>query len=218
MRVVDVSIPTDPVEIGAIGAAGWSADAAVSVLGGSPFAVIANSWFGLVVVDAGEPEELDVVAYVDIGDDGGGAVETTGDYAIAVDPRGNFVTAVDISAPAEPQIVDSLDLGFRGNTLGLAVDGAFAYVAGKHFFIIDVSDPTRLSQIASIEDAGYGKDAAAHQGQVTVATGDMLDSSMPPTRRIPSKASRCGSEISGIRIPESPPPNDTSSVFRRKGW
>jgi len=180
MRIVDVSVPTNPVEIGLWDRAEWAADAAVDVVGGRPVAVIADYYFGLIVVDAAEPEALEAVAYVDVGVDGyaydrGGAVEAFDSHALAINTRGNLLSAIDISAPSDPELVGALELDNGVNqTSSLAVDGGYAYVAGKNFFVIDVSDPSELIQISETDIPGPGYDIAASEGQVAVAAGDRI--------------------------------------------
>jgi len=184
IRVVDVTVPTDPVEIGEMDTPEWAADVAVDVVGGSPVAVVADTEPSLLIVDATDPGNLEIAAVEEIAPPVF-AVETTDGYAYAADMWGSGLSIVDISTPAQPELVGewysgSGDIGHP--SVGLAVVGGYAFVAGKCLRIVDVSDPTQGTEIACVGLVGRGKDVAVAQGQVAVAAGEaihFIDASNP---------------------------------------
>jgi len=176
IQVVDVTTPTDPLELGVIDTPGWAADLDVDVVGARTIAVVADTDPGLSVLDATDPAGLELLAVVDPGY-GIFAVETTGGHAYAASIFGLGMSIIDISAPAEPELVGEWSAG-HGDvgmpTVGLAVMGGLALVAGKDLVIIDASDPTQPTEIAEVGLEGRGKDVAVAQDHVAVATGGTI--------------------------------------------
>ena len=120
LRVVDVSTPGNPHEVGACDTPGWAMDVAVS----GNYAYVADYYHGLRVVDIstpGNPREV-------------GAYDTPGwAYGVAVAGNYAYVTdgdsglwLVDVSAPGNPHEVGAYDT--PGWAYGVAVSGNYAYV------------------------------------------------------------------------------------------
>jgi hypothetical protein len=176
IRVVDVTVPTDPIEIGVMDTARWAADLAVDWVAGGPVAVVADTEPSLLVVDAADPAVLEPVVFGGLGS-GVFAVDAAGGYAYAANIFGSYLWIFDISTPAQPELVGEWDAGggdIGHPTAGLAVEGDYAFVAGKRLVIVDVSDPTQSAEISRIDLFGRGKDVAVAQDQVAVAVGEAI--------------------------------------------
>jgi len=162
LRVVDVADPTNPIERGAcdIGQAH-----AVAVAGS--YAYVADGYNSrLCVVDVSDPYHPvrnGCCAVV------GNAVDVVvrGSYAYVA--AGNGVYIVDVTNPINPTIVGS---ALPGGTLGLAVGGDYAYLAGVYpstLYTVNISDPSNPRLEAWQILPGYPWGVAASGGYVYVA-------------------------------------------------
>ena len=142
LRVIEVSDPYHPVEVGSIDFdPGWPTAVAVS----GSYAYVAGvtpAIAGLFVIDVSAPSAPVQVGFV--GHAGGGRgwdVAVSGDYAYVV-TQGAYGTlsVIDVSTPSAPVLVGSL---WGGGGYGVAVSGGYAYVAaGDGLAVIDVSEPS----------------------------------------------------------------------------
>jgi hypothetical protein len=173
MSVVDVSVPSDPVELGVIDTEGWASDSAVAPINGAPVAVVADSLWRLDVVDADDPQELEIVSEVRLWD-GTFSVEAIDGFAYAINRNGTQLSIVDISTPSDAELVGDLFLGESYEPAGLAVEGGFVYVAGKALYVVDVSDPASPVTVSQVEGSIPGHDAAVSHGNVAVAAGETI--------------------------------------------
>jgi len=190
VRMVDVTVPTRPVVVGVVDTPGWAVDVAVDEVEGKPIAAVADSAPGLLIIDAAVDGCPEIVAEAVLGEYETAAVEAFDNHAYVVDRLGDLFSVVDISTPSDPTLVGDLALYNDGGSVSLAMEGVYAYVVGKSFFIVDVANPHRPTRLAQIELGPGGKDVAVSQGQVAVATGSeirFIDASNPhePVERDP---------------------------------
>jgi hypothetical protein len=138
LRVIDVSDPANPIEVGYFGIG--RSDVAVQ----GDYAYVADEYYGLWVVDVSDPTNPTEVGYCNTP-----AVDVVvdGDYAY-VAGWSSGLRVVDVSNPAYPIEV--------GNTSGyaysVAVEGGYAYVVESFFGsldVIDVSDPSNPYGVSS---------------------------------------------------------------------
>ncbi len=133
LRVIDVTNPTAPKEVGTAGA--LAATVALAVTG--DYAYAAEGGSGMLVIDVSDPTSPLRVGTFTGGADG---VAVEGDYAYVVDPTG--LRVVDVSDRTVPTEVGFL----RGGASAVAAAGDYAYVAALFGLqVIDVSDPTSPS-------------------------------------------------------------------------
>jgi hypothetical protein len=119
LRVVDVSTPSNPTEVGFYDTPGWGA-AGVAVAGG--YAYVADRNSGLRVVDVSNPSNPTEVGFYDTPGDAWG-VAVAGGYAYIAD--GNSLRVVGVSNPSNPT-----EAGFYDTPAGgVAVAGHYVYVA-----------------------------------------------------------------------------------------
>ena len=139
LRVVDISDPANPAEIGAWDSPGYAEGVAVS--GNTVY--LADGPYGLRVVDVSDPASPTPLgsAY-----DMNYAFEVavSGDYAY-VAAAGAGLLVADVSDPAHP--LEAGTLNTPGYAYDVAVSGATAYVAdaweGLRLSLIHISEPTR---------------------------------------------------------------------------
>jgi hypothetical protein len=166
LRVIDVSDPAFPVEIGALDTLGPAVD--VEVVG--DLAYVADGC-GLRGIDVSNPSfPVEIGAF----DTPGSAVEVevVGDLAYVADGYSGL-RVIDVSNPASPVELGALDA--RGDAVEVEVVGDLAYVAdSRHGLrVIDVSNPALPVEFGDVEAWGFGRDvevvgdlayAAGHSG------------------------------------------------------
>jgi len=145
LRVLDVSNPAIPVEVGLCGTPGHAR--AVDVIG--PLAYVADSGDGgLRIIDVSNP-----AAPVELGFyDTPGSADVVGSLAYVADNED--LRIIDVSNPAAPVEVGSYDPSYAE---AVEVVGSLAYVATYRsgLWILDVSNPASPSKVGSYYPPGY---------------------------------------------------------------
>ncbi len=152
LRIMDISAPTNPKEIGFVNTPGYAEGVAVK----RQYAYVADGGAGLRVVDISDPshpKESGFVYYLGYAFD----VEIVGNYAY-VSGAGAGLRVVDISDPKRPIELGGYDT--PGYAYGLTVLGNTAYVADgwEGFRVIDVSNPRSPSEIGFYKTPGWSFD------------------------------------------------------------
>jgi len=165
LRVVDVSNPANPMEVGFYHTPGNVE--AVAVAG--DYAYVAAG--GLRVVDVSDPTTPVEVGFYEHG----GSVAVAGIYAYIA--SGNSLRVVDVSDPFNPEEVGFYDT--LASTKGVAVAGDYAYVVfaaegGSSLQIIDISTPSNPRKVGSWS-VGLIEDVAVVGGHAYVV---ILDAGM----------------------------------------
>lgn len=172
LRVIDVSDPGAPVEVGAYD----TPDRALDVHVAGTFAYVADRWAGLRVIDVADPSTPVQVGYAATPGPAEG-VFVIGTHAyVAADSFG--LRVMDISNPAGPTEVGAYD------TPGLAQDvfvtggpstgsgRRYAYVAdlGSGIRVVDVSDPTRPVEVGAYDTPGFAEHVSV-AGDLSTGSG-----------------------------------------------
>jgi len=147
LRVVDISNPTNPTEVGDCDLFGTARD--VTVGGGYAYVAVGES--GLCVVDISQPSTPKMVGQYDsFGLVHGVAV--VGQYVYAAGPRGLLV--IDVSDPAIPMEISFFEIS--GTGWDVAIVGNYAYLAGEFsgLHVIDISTPAEPVEIGIASDIG----------------------------------------------------------------
>jgi hypothetical protein len=154
LRVVDVSDPAWPVEVGhwetyhntrAVAIAGQLAYVAYEVVGKPRYA-------GLAVVDVSDPAQP-----VEVGSTSwpglAGGVAVTGTFAYITDGWYTGLHVLDVSDPAQPVEVGQ---GDTAGGKGVAVSGDYAYLSAHEagLVVVDVSDPAQPVEVGSYDTPG----------------------------------------------------------------
>jgi hypothetical protein len=123
-------------------------------------------------------------------------------YGVAVTPSHAFlaqeggIVAIDISNPAVPVVVGSLNL-FSVCT-DIALDGNLAYLSASYdgVKIVDVSDPAHPALVAAVDLPGYATEIEmdAYYAYVKALTLEIIE------RRNPAEASRIGVAGYGLDV------------------
>ena len=138
MRVVNISDPFNPVEIGFYNTPGSADDLAVS----GSYAYVVIDEVGLHVVDISNPlNPVEVGTFISPGYPN--AVAISGDYAYLADGVG--LRIIDVSTPTHPVEVGFYESsGTYGFARDVALSGDYAFVAEDYngLRVVDISNPT----------------------------------------------------------------------------
>lgn len=142
LRVIDLSDPAQPDEVGFT----YTAGSPVSVAVAGSHAYVADG-FSLAVIDVSDPAKpVEVGWYQTPGDAQGVAV--VGSFAYVADGSSGL-RVIDVSDPANPS-----EVGFYHNPMPghdfheIAVAGNYAYITGFNgLWVIDVSDPMHPAEV-----------------------------------------------------------------------
>jgi len=166
LRVVDISDPFSPTEVGFYDTPEWISSVAVA----GDYAYVADYLAGLRMVDVSDPASPTEVGFYDMPGYARG-VAIAGDYAYVAD-EWSGLRVVDVSDPASPTEVGFYDM--LGWAYGVAVTGDYAYVADRDggLRVVDVSDPASPTEVGSCDTPGYARDVAVAGNYAYVADGD----------------------------------------------
>ncbi|MCU0303479.1 MAG: PKD domain-containing protein [Thermoanaerobaculales bacterium] len=145
LQVARLADPAAPVPIGSLAMPGEVEDVVVT----GPWAFVAASLGGLVVVDLTTPARPEIAAVVDTSGSMRSVV-VTGTRAFAVDSVEGLII-LDVAEPALPERLASLELS--GSPWDVAVHGTLAYVAEQYtgLRVIDIADPADPVLVATLE-------------------------------------------------------------------
>ncbi len=219
LRVLDVSDPTQPVEVGFLATGGAIVD--VELVG--DLAYLADYANGLRIVDISnpaQPQALGSLATPDTADD----IAMQDNYAYVACWSGGL-RVVDVSDPAHPQEVGFYaQPGASGLAKGVAVAGDYAYVLNTDVeahdsgvWVFDITNPTDVTLAGSFDLPGADfQDLAIHANILYVADGAMglrlLDISNPLAIDL------IGSYPAGSYPAGSYPPGNSHAVTVEGDW
>jgi hypothetical protein len=140
LRVVDVTDPAEPLEVGYYTTTGTARDVAVS----GQYAYVADGDGGLRVIDVGTPTQpVEIGAYDAL------TFSTSvfiSDSVVYLIDDSKVLYTFDVSDPSQPQKLGSFGIP---NAIRVVVAGEYAYVAcgSRGLRVIDVSDPLHPSEV-----------------------------------------------------------------------
>ena len=179
LEVVDVSVPTNPTEVGFYDTPEWADGVAIA----EGYAYIAagiivpgESYGILRVVDVSTPASPTEVGSCEIpikGED----VAVDGRYAYVV-AKFSGLRVVDVSTPSNPA-----EVGFYetpGRACGVAVAGDYAYIVGNTGYpeydgwlqVVDISGPANPAEVGFYDALGMALGVAVANGHAYIADGD----------------------------------------------
>jgi hypothetical protein len=165
--VFDISIPTDPIKIQQLPAAGWAED--VRVIG--DYAYVANEEF--YILDVSSPVNPIEMGSVELSGWANG-LAIAGDYAYVAEDEGFHV--VDVSDPAQPVDIAYLPTADRGNDVTLYGNYACVASGSGGLEIFDITTPEAPQWISNIVPMGvgepYASDLAIKDSYALVAFND----------------------------------------------
>ncbi|PWB73002.1 MAG: hypothetical protein C3F15_10375 [Holophagae bacterium] len=163
LRVIDVSNPSAPVEVGV---SDVTNEGALDVAVAGNRAYVAYGSLGLRVIDVSVPSLPAVVGAIDT-PDSAREVAVVGSHAYVAD-GGSGLRVIDVANPAAPIEVGSLDT--PGYAYGLAVAGSHAYVADRTALrVISIADPSAPTETGSLSTPSSSFDVAVSGGLAFVS-------------------------------------------------
>ncbi len=145
VHVVNMSSPSSPTIVNSVPTSGYVDKA---FLAGSYAYVIGTSW-GLGVVDISNPTTPVLVGQVPIPAGSLWDLYVSGNHAYVATFAGLFV--VDVSVPHAPTIVSRFKKA--SNFVGVSGVGSYVYLTdGGKFYVLDVTDPTSLTVVGSLQE------------------------------------------------------------------
>lgn len=186
VRIIDVSDPSTPTEVGSCDTPGRARDVVVA----GSHAYVADYDGGLRVLDVSDPAAPGEIGFCATS---GKALDVavSGGYAYVADWDGGL-RVIDVSSPAAPTQVGFYDT--PGRPHGVAVSGGYAYVADGDggLRIVNVSDPSAPSEVGSCDVPEFACGVAVAGNYAYVAAADdglrIVDVSMAT---MPSEVGYC---------------------------
>jgi hypothetical protein len=165
LRIIDISNPVNPIEVGYYNTPGYARDVEVS----GDYAFVAAETHGLWIINCANPN-----APYPVGNIG------TYDYTYGVGVSGNYaymaeynygLRIIDVSNPANPSQAGYYDT--PGHAMDVTVSGNFACVADDDggIRIIDVSNPSNPFETGYYDTPGEGRGVAVSGEYAYVADG-----------------------------------------------
>jgi hypothetical protein len=155
VRIIDVSNPNDPVEVGSF-PTGWWANGLAATAG---LCLVASVPEGLEVADVADPASAAVVGQLP-GVGWSKDVDTDGAIAVVADDWGHGLRVLDVSDPASPHDIGWLPYPGMWPTSSELV-GDLAYLAAGTLWIVDVSEPSSPAELSITHPgSGYCSDSA----------------------------------------------------------
>jgi len=171
LRVIDVSAPGSPTEVGACATPGYAYGVAVAPAGS--YVYVADGLSGLRVIDVSAPgSPTEVGAYATPGSAQGVAVAPVDSYVYVADGLSGL-RVIDVSAPGSPTEVGAYDTPGYARGVAVAPAGGYVYVAdwGSGLRVINVSAPVSPTEAGAYDTPGsaYGVAVAPTGGYAYVA-------------------------------------------------
>ncbi len=183
LRVIDVSIPAVPVEVGSVD----TPDFIGGVAGSGGHVYVTDRSHGLRTIDVSSPAYPIEVGSVDTPGVAEG-IAVVGSLAYVADGSAGL-RVIDISTPENPLEVGSADT--PGYAEGVAVDGGHAYVTdgGAGLRVFDISAPASPTEVGFVDTPGLPAvwPCLGVTPTSRMTTEDCGSSTSPP-RRIPSRS------------------------------
>ncbi len=190
LRVIDVSNPALPVELGSLDIPGRASN--VEVVGGLAYITVTR-WisrfprdssgrpidWSLRVIDVSNPAALVELGGGLITPGVGHGVEVMGQFAYVVGARmdsdgrsiGGYLRVIDVSNPALPEERSSLDTLDIANDVAVVSDLAYLAASSSGLFVIDVSNPTFPIEVGALDTPGFAYDVEVVGDLAYVADG-----------------------------------------------
>jgi len=165
LRVVDVSDPAHPIEVGAWDSPGYAEGVAVA----GDIVYLADGPYGLRVIDVSDPAHPTPL---------GSAYDMNYAFEVAVAGGHAYIAAAgagllvaDVTDPAHPVEVGALDT--PGYAYSVAVSGTLAYVADawEGLRVVNVSNPVSPTVLGACDTPGWALSVAVAGSTVYVADG-----------------------------------------------
>jgi hypothetical protein len=165
--IVDLSIPTTPIEVGTTTVSDAAYAPEVAVVGDLAYVTVGEE--GIRAIDVANPAAPVEISAIDTP---GYAVDVTGVDSVAyIADDDTGLRIVDFAKPAVPVEISAIDT--PGSAAAVEVVNGLAYVADwdSGLRVIDVSNPEAPVEIGAIDTPGQASDVAVVGGVAYVADG-----------------------------------------------
>jgi hypothetical protein len=142
LRVIDVSVPAEPIEVAVFDTPGTARNAHVA--GTRAYVADGDALRVVDISDPTEPQELGAIDTLDYATD----VEVVDQLAYVA--GGEMLRVIDVSDPDALEVVGEIANPDFGHTYGVDVGGGYAYLVGDELAVIDVSDPAAPTLVGAI--------------------------------------------------------------------
>jgi len=180
LTIIDISNPSNPVEVGNINNAEEPTMARLVdvYISGKYAYVVGSDSNGMTIIDISDPTDPVYTGHVNDSEFGGTAttlenprnVYVQGDFAYVASYADQGLSIINISDPTNPTEVGQINSSTEGTAT--ALDGAWdVHVSGKYAYvtsswdnstsIINISDPTNPTEVGVITDSEYGGGTAS---------------------------------------------------------
>lgn len=200
-HVIDTSDPVRPRIVGDCGTILHFDVSYQSVAVSGSYAFV-NGGDLLNVIDVSDPAHPRRVREINLNDRAAG-VAVSGDYVYLMGTDRARLQVFDAHNSPNLRQVGLLEMPGPGNATGLAILGQYAYLAGEHFQVIDISQPSSPRRVGGCQGPGRGwlGQVAVTGGRAYVVGDGMLrvfDTSEPSN---PQRAGECPlSSGSGVDV------------------
>jgi len=134
LTIIDVSVPAAPNIVGSLNIYDGITD--LVAIGGLVCAITSNDSADFFIIDVSDPTHPDSVGYFySPGGTPWDLAVTNGYVYLADDLDG--LSIVDIGDPANPQLIDSLNI--PGISTGIVLDDTLAYIVGDSFWVVNIN-------------------------------------------------------------------------------
>ncbi len=158
LRIIDVSSPSQPEEVGFLKTDGYAS----SVVVDGDFAYVADDNNGLLIIDVSDPSDLVIVGQFQY--ESGDAMDTRdvvvlGNFAYIADGS-KGLSIINITDKSSPELISTFD---TSRALSLSVSGNFVYLADESqgLLIIDISNMYKPIQTGKYETGDQTRDVVA---------------------------------------------------------
>jgi hypothetical protein len=167
LHIIDLSIPTTPIEVGTTTVSGTTFRPKVAVVGDLAYVTVGEE--GLRVIDVSNPATPVAISAIDTP---GFAAGATGVNSVAYIADGETGLRIfDFAKPTAPVEISAIDTpGFAG---AVEVVNGLAYVADgdSGLRVIDVSNPEQPVEIGALDTPGLSQGIAVSGGRAYLADG-----------------------------------------------
>jgi hypothetical protein len=159
LRVLDISDPSAPVEVGALEDMQWT----MSVVIDGDRLYLADNALGLAIVDISNPAKPMLLGTTNLKNPAA-ALAVQGDVVFIVHMSGGLVS-IDVSKPEEPSVIGELPLPQM--SAGITLMDHYALIAGgfEGLLVIDIAEPGNMKQV-SVQKTTLADGIAQSEGRV----------------------------------------------------
>ncbi|MDP8239588.1 MAG: choice-of-anchor D domain-containing protein, partial [Candidatus Hatepunaea meridiana] len=169
LRVIDVSDPENPEEVGFYNTPGKAKSVAVR----GDFAFVADYYQGLRVIDVSDPDQLEQVRFI-ASPDRANSVTLSGEFAYVTDYFDDLYVYDNVSNPVNLNQVGHYNASETASDVIVRDDFAYVTYYSHGLRVINISDPGDMNEIGICTSPGSANNVAVNGDYAYLATQDGL--------------------------------------------